>query len=89
MKNELFIDARELRKWMFENGDKEKAERCLDYLCWKYGENDTLRFLERYDNVDIPIIEEGAVSNVLIATVIIWRYKKNGNNHIFRELWLA
>ena len=89
MKNELFIDSRALREWIFEKGDKDEAEKCLDYLCWKYGENEILRFLYAYDNVDIPIIEGGAVSNVLIATVIIWRYKKNGNDHIFRELWLA
>ena len=45
---DIFKEARAVREYMFGNGDKEKAEENVEYLCRKYGDIKTLSFLEGY-----------------------------------------
>lgn len=85
---DIFKDAKELRNYMFGDGEEEAAVKNIDYLCWKYGENETLSFLEGYECVETPLVLEGAVADVQIAYTYIGRVNKKGDDFLYC-FWLS
>lgn len=84
---DIFKDGKGVRDYMFGKGTEEEAVKNINYLCWKYGEDKTLNFLEGYNCVETAMVLEGAVTDVKIAYAYVGRYNKK--DCFLYNFWLS